>query len=46
MDSTSLLTFAMDRTPLIQNDEMSPEEFTLGFIDRLKNDVRDRMRKF
>ncbi|MCE9518146.1 MAG: PIG-L family deacetylase [Verrucomicrobia bacterium] len=45
-DSTSLLTFAMDLTPLIQNDELSVEEFTLGFIDRLKNDVRDRLRKF
>ncbi len=45
-DSTSLLTFAMDLTPLIQNDELSAEEFTLGFIDRLKNDVRDRLRKF
>ncbi len=45
-DSTSLLTFAMDLTPLIQNDGLSAEEFTMGFIDRLKNDVRDRLRKF
>jgi LmbE family N-acetylglucosaminyl deacetylase len=45
-DDTSLLTFAMDLTPLIRDDSLSAETFTLDFIDRLKNDVRDRMRKF
>lgn len=45
-DATSLLTFAMDLTPLIQDDSLCVEEFTLNFIDRLKNDVRDRLRKF
>jgi LmbE family N-acetylglucosaminyl deacetylase len=45
-DDTSLLTFAMDLTPLIKDDKLSVEEFTLGFIDRLREDVRDRLRRF
>ncbi len=45
-DDTSLLTFAMDLTPLIKDDSLSVEDFTLNFIDRLKNDVRDRIRRF
>lgn len=45
-DDTSLLTFAMDLTPLIKDDTLSVEDFSLGFIDRLKNDVRDRLRRF
>lgn len=45
-DNTSLLTFAMDLTPLIKDDTLTPEDFTLAFIERLKNDVRDKIRKF
>jgi LmbE family N-acetylglucosaminyl deacetylase len=45
-DSTNSLTFAMDLTPLIQDDHLSPEDFTLGFVDRLKEDVRERISKF
>ncbi len=45
-DNTSALTFAMDLTPLIHDDTLNPEDFTVGFVDRLKNDVKDRMRKF
>lgn len=45
-DNTSALTFAMDLTPLIQDDTLNAEDFTVGFVDRLKNDIKDRMRKF
>lgn len=45
-DATNSLTFAMDLTPLIQDDTLNPEDFALGFVDRLKDDVRARMRKF
>jgi hypothetical protein len=45
-DDTSLLTFAMDLTPLIKDDKLSVEEFTLGFVDRLRDDVRDRLKRF
>jgi hypothetical protein len=36
----------MDLTPLIQDDKLDPEAFALGFVDRLKEDVRTRIRKF
>jgi hypothetical protein len=36
----------MDFRPLIQDDSLSVEDFTLNFIERLKNDVRDRIRRF
>jgi LmbE family N-acetylglucosaminyl deacetylase len=45
-DSTNSLTYAMDLTPLIQDDTLDPEAFALGFVDRLKDDVRERIRKF
>ncbi len=45
-DNTSALTYAMDLTPLIQDDELNPEDYATGYVERLKLDVRDRMRKF
>ncbi len=45
-DSTSLLTFAMDLTPLALDDTMDVEEFALGFVRRLEADVRERLRRF
>lgn len=44
-DKVSLLTFAMDLTPLVQDDSISVEEFTLGFVNRLADDVRDRLKR-
>jgi LmbE family N-acetylglucosaminyl deacetylase len=45
-DNTSLLTFAMDLSPLIQDDSLDIAEFTLGFVRRLEADVADRLRRF
>ena len=45
-DNTSSLTFAMDLTPLIQDDTIDPESFAVEFVERLKEDVRTRIRKF
>ena len=45
-DNTNSLTYAMDLTPLIQDDNLSVEDFTVGFVDRLKDDVKARMKKF
>ena len=36
----------MDLTPLVQNDKLSVEKYTLGYIDRLRADVSARLRKF
>ena len=45
-DSTRLLTYAMDLTPLITDDTMDVNEFTLGFVRRLEADVRERLERF
>ncbi|MCB1225481.1 MAG: PIG-L family deacetylase [Verrucomicrobiales bacterium] len=45
-DETSLLTFAMDLTPLTQDDTLDPTEFAVGFVERLAEDVRSRMQRF
>lgn len=44
-DNTSLLTFAMDLTPLVEDDELSVEEYALGFVRRLEEDVQQRIRR-
>jgi LmbE family N-acetylglucosaminyl deacetylase len=44
-DKTSLLTFAMDLTPLVMDDKASVEEYTLGYVNRLAADVRDRLKR-
>lgn len=44
-DKTSLLTFAMDLTPLAQDDHLDVEQFTLGFVQRLQEDVACRLRR-
>lgn len=45
-DKTSLLTFAMDLTPLVHDDSISVEEFALAYVSRLADDVRDRLCRF
>lgn len=45
-DKTSLLTFAMDLTPLVQDDSLSPVDYAVGYVDRLKTDVEERVRRF
>lgn len=42
-DKTSLLTFAMDLTPLAQDDKLCVEEYTLGYVRRLEADVKKRL---
>ena len=46
VDQLKGITWAMDLTPLVQDDKRSVEEFTLGHIDRLRADVTARIRKF
>ncbi|MBP7142325.1 MAG: PIG-L family deacetylase [Opitutaceae bacterium] len=45
-DRMSGITWAMDLTPLVKDDRLSLEEFTLGYIDRLRSDVVRRLRAF
>jgi hypothetical protein len=45
-DKTSLLTFAMDLTPLTKDDSLCPVEYSVNYVKRLEGDVRDRVKKF
>jgi len=36
----------MDLTPLIQDDSRSVEEFTMGFLDRLRSSVAENLSQF
>lgn len=42
-DQATQLCLAMDLTPLILDDTMDPVAFTLGAIDRFRDDVRTRL---
>ena len=44
-DQESAMQWAMDLTPLAQDDSLDPIAYTAGFIDRLKADVTSRLRK-
>ena len=44
-DQETAMQWAMDLTPLSQDDSIDPLAYTLGFIDRLKADVTARIRK-
>jgi hypothetical protein len=45
-DRMAGITWAMDLTPLVQDPALSPEDYTLGYLERLQSDVRDRIRRF
>jgi len=45
-DRATALTWAMDLTPLVQDDKLSVEKYTLGHLDRLRADVAARIRRF
>lgn len=44
-DQETAMQWAMDLTPLVQDDTLDPVAYTVGFIDRLKADVTARLRK-
>lgn len=45
-DSATLLNFAMDMTPLVEDDSLCVVEFSTKFVQRLEEDVRDRVKRF
>jgi len=45
-DHATALTWAMDLTPLVRDDTLSVEKYTLAYIDRLRADVAVRLKKF
>lgn len=42
-DSADRVTYAMDLTPLIQDDSLDLLEFTLGFLRRFEEDIRKKV---
>ena len=46
VDQFEALTTAIDLTPLIHDDTLSLEAYTLEYIERFKNDVSKRIQKF
>lgn len=44
-DTESALQWAMDLTPLIRDDSLDVTTFTLGFLERLQQDVTARLRR-
>jgi LmbE family N-acetylglucosaminyl deacetylase len=45
-DRAAAVTWAMDLTPLVQDDQLSVEQFTLAHLERLRSDVQARLQKF
>jgi hypothetical protein len=44
-DEESALSFAMDLTPLVEDADLTVSGYVLGFIDRLRADVEQRIAK-
>jgi len=44
-DKTGALTFAMDLTPLVEDDRLDVFEHARGFIRRFEDEVRDRLQR-
>ncbi len=42
-DEADALSYAMDLTPLIRDKDLDIEAYVIGYIDRFKADVRDRL---
>jgi LmbE family N-acetylglucosaminyl deacetylase len=45
-DTTNAISFAMDLTPLVQDDTLSVRDFTLAHIEKLRADVAGRLERF
>ena len=45
-DTLTAATWAMDLTPLVEDETLSVLDFTLGYVDRLRADVEARIGRF
>lgn len=45
-DGTAAICWAMDLTPLVQDEMLSPLDFALKHVDRFRSDVAARLRQF
>lgn len=44
-DQKTGITWAMDLTPLVQDEKLSPLDFTLNHVERLRSDIAARLRQ-
>ncbi len=44
-DRMEAITWAMDLTPLVMDESLSPLDFTLNHVDRLRSDIATRLRE-
>jgi hypothetical protein len=44
-DSATAISWAMDLTPLVQNETLSPLDFALKHVDRFRSDIAARLRQ-
>lgn len=45
VDESNALTYAMDLTPLIEDDELDVREYVVSYIERFKEDVADKIKR-
>ncbi|HZK39414.1 MAG TPA: PIG-L family deacetylase [Clostridia bacterium] len=45
VDATDSVTYGLDITDLVNNEDLSPAEFINGFIDRFKNEITTRIER-
>jgi len=45
-DRATAVSFAMDLTPLVQDEMLSPLDFALNHVDRFRSDVAARLKQF
>jgi LmbE family N-acetylglucosaminyl deacetylase len=46
VDAAQLINFAMDLTPLIEDETLDPAEYVSGFVQRFAEDVNGRIKRF
>jgi LmbE family N-acetylglucosaminyl deacetylase len=46
VDAADQVVFAMDLTPLIQDDSLSVTEYVMGYLERFANSVRENLERF
>ena len=44
-DAADALAFAMDLTPLVENDALDVVEYTMGFVERFSQSVRETLER-
>jgi LmbE family N-acetylglucosaminyl deacetylase len=45
LDATIALAFAMDLTPLVKDPSLDPHDYAIGYIERFREEVSDRVRR-